>query len=281
MSGSGARTFLTLLIAGMFAVGAGNDLDPYSIGVAITQPSGCPVLILDVLPNSPAERAGLKQADRLLAVDGKKVRNNAQAARLLRSDAPSSVSVEILRGHKTFEANVQREKTSEILARNGQALSAGGRVPLALAERQITGRLFPEGYPVEPGLFFGGFEILLVKGAESNTGTGLIVRGDMQMVAGDVETGPAGRAGLRPGDVIISANGTPVAGKTPDDLLQLFSGQTPETLRLEVERDGQGTTIEFTLAAAERVAAENGKRLVNGRAIPIWLADGSAGCHPR
>src|SRR5947209_4924884 len=95
-----SATLISLAVAASAILSAQDDLDPYSIGVALMQPVGCPVFITDVVPGSPAARAGLKAGDRVRAIDHQKVESNAQAAQMLRAWVPDKVKVKITRGRE-------------------------------------------------------------------------------------------------------------------------------------------------------------------------------------
>ena len=65
------------------------------------------------------------------------------------------------------------------------------------------------------------------------------------LVATVTPNSPAAKAGLKPGDVIISANGKPV--KTVHDLPRLVASTPPDQkVEMEVRRDGKDTTIAAT-----------------------------------
>src|SRR5438270_13914803 len=69
MGGVRPRALIRITVAAAFLLYGQDDLDPYSIGVALMQPVGCPVFITDVVPGSPAARAGLKPGDRVRSID--------------------------------------------------------------------------------------------------------------------------------------------------------------------------------------------------------------------
>jgi S1-C subfamily serine protease len=245
------------------------------------QPSGCGVYITDVMKGSPAERAGLKPGDRIRAIDGRRVENNSQAAEMLRGDRPDKVRVRIVRGGREFEAVVTREESSEILARAGKKLVSGVLVPPDFTGTWISTRVFPWGYPVDTTLFYPGFELLVVPDAGRSTIDGLVIRGTLQVIVGDVPPGgPAALAGVQPGDTIVSVNGVAPSGKSGEELQRMFSSHEPGTLHLELKRGAETRDVDVPLAPVPQVARASGKRIVNGIAVPAWLLDGSTGCRP-
>ena len=269
---------IALTSAGSLLRAQGLPDDPYSIGAALAGQGNCPVFISGVIPGSPAEHAGLRGGDYLLAIGGKRVENLANALDLLRSDKPTAVSLKLWRSGQEIQSVAGRERRSSILAR------AAGRpipsFPVFLSAREadterllslgarITGRVFsPTRYPDNPEVFYPGFEIFILRDPE-------------QVVVAGMEEGPASKAGVRSGDVILAVDGMSVAKKTPLELLQLFSSARPESMRLEIGRLGSIHSSHFTLRKASDIARQNGWRLTEGRLIPEWAAGDDPRCFP-
>jgi C-terminal processing protease CtpA/Prc len=269
--------FVGLIILGFASVAnAQQAADPYSTGITLLGHKGCPVFVGAVSPGSPADRAGARPGDRLLAVAGTRVGDLEEAARLFRSNGQNPVVLTLLRSGKEVEVVSGVEKRSSIFARNGKKIISGVIVPddttlpevdrmLNFNGQRYTARVFPTHYPVQPALFYAGFEIF-------------VLHDPVQVTVGGIEDGPASRAGVHWGDVLLSVNGTSVSGKTPSELESLFSATQPVTMRLEIDRVGSRKTFEIQLEKAEDVARQNGKRFVEGKLVPIWSTDAELHC---
>lgn len=269
---------VALTWAGSLSRAQGPADDPYSIGAALGGQGNCPVFISGVIPGSPAERAGIRGGDFLLAVGDTKVENIGHAADLLRSDNPSTVTVRLWRSGKEIESVVGREKRSSILARTGGRSISAFSVFLSAREAEterllpfggrVVGRVFsPTRYPDNPEILYPGFEIFVLRGPE-------------QIAIGGIEDGPASRAGVHSGDVIVSVNGISASKKTPLELQRLFSSTRPESMRLEIDRLGSVQTFQFKLLKASDIARQNGWRLAGGRLVPAFAAGDDPLCFP-
>jgi len=141
------------------------------------------IVIGDVAPDSPAERAGLRRGDVVLAVDGKPVDDVGHFRNLIAGTAPGTpLKLTILREG--------REQTLEVTV--GEAPE---RAPSVAAQ---------PGAPVRPGLSVTDVTPDVAKKLGLPPG----LRG--ALVTDVIPGGPAAEAGLRPGDVIQEVNRKPV-----------------------------------------------------------------------
>ena len=243
------------------------------IGATVLQPrEGAPLFIGKVSPGSPAGLAGIKAGDRLLAVNGTPVTTAREAARFLRSDTPGQVQLRLWRKGQEYEVRVGREKFSEILFRAGQRIvGAGVIVPTDATQAEIdrmvqfdpnriVARVFPQHVPLNPDRFACGFELFVLREPE-------------EVMVGGIDDGPASKAGLHWGDVILSVNGVNPRGKTATELEVIFTGSRRQEMRLVVNRLGTVRTIVFQLQKVADLLKRNQLRLVNSTLVPAELAE--------
>jgi predicted metalloprotease with PDZ domain len=251
--------------------------DPYSIGTTLIEPQrGCPVFVGGVMPGSPAEGAGIRAGDHLLAVDANNVEDLAHALAMLRSDTPATVTLTISRNGKALVLTIKRERRYAIYTRSGRKFIKGFPVTLDTSEAEVEHMLrfdgrravagvFPGHYPKNPEVFYPGFELF-------------ILRDPAQVAVGGIEDGPASRAGVHWGDLVLSVNGIPTTGKTAGELERLFSSERQELMHLRTDRLGRIRTVEFELEKASEVARLNGLRFANDHTVPIWITEPDLRC---
>ncbi len=179
------------------------------------------VIVSDVYPEGPAEKAGLKIGDVVLGIDGHPVDSlPIFTLALYLMNNGTSAKLEILRDKEKLNLDVPVFEPKEDRARLGE---------LSVPQRDVIPRLGIIGATITPEIS----ELL----------------GELRIPSGVVVTGTivdrlAVDSGLLVGDVIHSLNRTPVT--TVDGLRAAFSQLKPgEPGALQIERDGKLTYLTF------------------------------------
>ncbi|MCL4184035.1 MAG: Do family serine endopeptidase [Burkholderiaceae bacterium] len=146
----------------------------------LDRPDGA--LVSDVAPGSPAEKAGLRAGDVVLALNGKHIERSGDLAALVAKASPGDrVTLDVMRQGK-------RERLAAVLAESPAA--GGTKTAPKASEEHSEHRLGVAVRPLAPQ-----------EREATRLGNGLVVEG---------VSGAAERAGIEPGDVIVSVNGKPV-----------------------------------------------------------------------
>jgi len=190
-------------------------------GLALARDSG--VVLADVLPGSPAARAGLRPGDLVLAVDGKPMENGRQLQiALYRRIAGDVVSLEVLRSGQSRTVPVTMVERLDPL---------GGLSESADPRQHLVPRLGILGLDLDKRIA----EALPV----------LRVPSGVVVVSTEADALDAREGGLAPGDVIFGVNGKWVSG-----LSELRSALDPlkpgAPVVLQLERRGELRYLAFT-----------------------------------
>jgi len=123
-----------------------------------------------------------------------------------------------------------------------QAQGIGFAIPIDTA-RAIMDQLISRGRVVRPfvGIGWGGdVDANIARQYNLPVDHGIIVR--------DVDqNSPAGRAGIRPGDIVIAIDGKAI-NNWNDFIRELFTKRPGDRIRIELVRDGNRRTVDVTLA---------------------------------
>jgi len=201
------------------------------IGVSIrdTEPSDRQtsggVIVEDVRPDSPAEKAGVRRSDLIVEFDGERVRSARQFSRLVQ-ETPSgrAVKATIIRDGQKRDVQITPSASAGLdrLWQNSDRLwPHSDRLREHLDD---LGRLSP-GFQFDFNLDRGAWELLNSRGRLGVTVSELTPQlanyfgaKDGVLVATVTDDSPAARAGLRAGDVITTINGERV--RSHEDLVR-------------------------------------------------------------
>ena len=191
-------------------------------GLKLTRDRG--VVLADVLPGSPAAKAGLKAGDLVLTFDGKPMENGRQfQVTLYRRFVGDVVTLEIQRGKELLKVPVAISERAD--AFSGLAESIDPRLNLIPRIGVLGVTLDPRLADLLPAL---------------RVSSGVVVA---STVPGAIDA-PDG--GLAPGDVIYSVNGQPVAGLT-ELRATIEAMKEGDAVVLHIERRGELIYITFRI----------------------------------
>ncbi len=220
------------------------------------------VVLGKIVPDSPAAKAGLKENDVVMEINGQRVEGAAQFRRMIHEiPAGRSIQLSVWRDGRMQTISATLGKSQErrhamkmvtptpgtfafrmpeipeipSMEWNGNMLFGGGQPRLGIDAEDLSGQL---------GTFFGAPD-----------GEGILVR--------DVNSGsPAEKAGVKAGDVITSLNGERI--RTVSELREKLSAKREDkdrTVKLGILRNKSAVSLSVELPAP----AERTKRLTSHR----------------
>ena len=188
----------------------GVQLQPMDAAMAesfgLDRPRGAPVTA--VIPGGPAEKAGIKEGDVIIGVDGRRIESDVELPGVISAIPPG----------KTTELEIWRDRSPrKITVRVVEMEEEGATSP------SVSGRGGSAAQPSSLGLSVRPLQP--AEKQQADTQGSLIV---------DDVTGPAARAGVQPGDIILGVNGTRV--KTAAELAAAVSKRSGRFVSLLVQR---------------------------------------------
>ena len=90
-----------------------------------------------------------------------------------------------------------------------------------------------------------------IKGRYYGVGMGVVPRGDHTIVMSSYTGTPAFRAGIRPGDIIVSIDGQSVDRKSTSEIADLLRGPRGTSVKIAVSREGYAEPLVFSVTRDE------------------------------
>jgi C-terminal processing protease CtpA/Prc len=226
------------------------------IGVLVRDPENAAeqgVTIDRVDENGAAQKAGVKEGDRVVEFDGEKVRSTRQLTRLVQ-ETPSgrTVKMTVLRGsdRRTLDITPQADETASFDRRIGPDLEREIERGLERGLRDLPPRIepffdfrFDGGMPAMSGRGRLGVQ---VQSLNDQLAEYFGVKDGGVLVSRVTADSPAAKAGLRAGDVITKVNGEAV--KDAGDLTEAIGAVKDDgAVTLDILRDKKASTVKATI----------------------------------
>jgi hypothetical protein len=202
------------------------------------------VVITGVKDGSPAAKAGLKEGDKIVEIDSKKVDDSTDIRNVIRQLEPGdTVQVVVMRDGK-------RKSVNATLGEAPQHFWGSAGFP---------GWAPGEGFGAFPGMGMSKTYLgVRVQGMTEELRTYFKApRGRGVLVSRVDEDTPAGKAGLRAGDVIISVDGKGIANR--GDIGAALADKEPgDTVVVKIVRDGSEKTLDVEVEERPTPKARHG-----------------------
>jgi len=238
------------------------------LGVAVreeTKSSEGGAYVENVIDGSPAEKAGLKDGDVIVAFGGDVIRGPARLTEKIRATKPGDkVPMDVRRDGKSVKLQVEmgsRPKSAVWAWKSGDASPLSDEQQLAIEDslrgldeqmpalKEKLGNLKIYGPGARHMFYFGGNKPLLgveMVGTTPDLREALGGSKDAGVLVGKVLTGSAAeKAGIKVGDLILSVDGTKVADA--GDLGEAIRQREGKTVDIDLVRDKKPMHVKAAL----------------------------------
>jgi serine protease Do len=229
-----------------FMVLAGRGAE---IGVQVSEGKEAGVVVDEVRPDSPAEKAGVKRSDVIVNFDGERVRSVRQFTRLVQETPPG----------RTVKATLLRDgqqKDVEITPREGRGVLGGNFVDrdrlrdFGTSGDRVPGfDVLPRGMPFDFDFAFPGASSSRRLGVDVDRLTDQLAKyfgaKEGVLVAEVADDSAAAHAGLKAGDVITSVDARPVRSR--EDLVRALRDAKDDDLTIGIVRDRKESSVKVKL----------------------------------
>jgi len=215
------------------------------------------VLIDEVRPGSPADKAGLARGDIVIEFDGERVRSARQFSRLVQETAPGrAVKAVMLRGGARRDIEItpagDADRRAELMIHGdiGDYMRDLGRDLGRLGDR-----LPPFNFNFDFDMPLAGRRLGVSVEELTSQLAGYFGAKDGVLVTSVADGSAASRAGLKAGDVITAINGQSVRSR--EDLLRgLREAPDSEEVTIGIIRDKKDSTVKAKLEAPRRTSRD-------------------------
>jgi C-terminal processing protease CtpA/Prc len=217
-----------------------------AIGVRIADGTSGGVVIEEVDPDSPAEKAGLKRSDVIVEFDGERVRSARQFGRLVQETPPG----------RTVKATVTREgqrKDVQITPTEGRGAAMmidGDRIREQMGD--LAGRFrdfnFNFDFDLPDGMSTRRLGVTVQE--LTNQLADYFGTKDGVLITAVTDGSAAAHAGLKAGDVITSINSRRVASRT--DLVRSLRDADGEDITIGIVRDKKESSVKAKIEPLTR-----------------------------
>jgi serine protease Do len=203
---------------GQIGIYAQTITPAFAAGLGLLQEYG--VVIGDIAPNGPADKAGLQVGDVILRLDGKPMENARQLeVNVYRRSLNEKVSLDVMRGHDALKVDVPVIERKDDPQRFADMVNP---------DQNVVARLGILGIPID--------RRVAAMLPDLRKTYGVVVAASMF----------GSQGGLQPGDVIYALNGAPIS--SVEALRSALSAiKSGDAAILQIERDGQLRFLEVEL----------------------------------
>lgn len=231
-----------------FMVLAGRGAE---IGVQVAEGKDGGVLVEEVRPDSPAEKAGLKPSDTIVEFDGERVRSTRQFGRLVQETPPGrAVKAGVMRAGRRLDVQITPREGRGVLERG---VFDGDRLRERLGDLDMLRDRLPRG-----GFDFNFNMPDILSGRR--LGVAVEEIGDQLaqyfgakqgvLVASVADGSAASRAGLKAGDVITSLDGQSIRSR--DDLVRALRDARADEVTIGIVREKKEMSVTAKIEAPRR-----------------------------
>jgi serine protease Do len=209
-------------------------------------------IVMKVVKDSPAEKAGLKENDVIVSFNNRRVDSVRELQRLMNDTPPQrTVSLEVIRGGSKHNLNATMGRRSGFLGSplfSEEALKQQERARKQLEEqfkkRQYEFGNFSFVFP-EMGFYSGGRLGVGVESLNDQLAEFFGAKEGGLLVTNVSKDTAADKAGLKAGDVIVSIDGEKV--KTVSSLVAALNKKEEGQVSIQIIRDRKEKTVNATL----------------------------------